>query len=138
MPRLINRAILAFVVSTVAVLFAATGAKAVEVYLFRGAGDFSFVAENAHFSRGLDRIADQLNSEGIYAEVRRFGATADALRTIRRRKPESVAFVGHSMGAIASMRMARKMQAEGIKVAYVATLDIPGPMGLAGGNSTLR
>ena len=126
--------ILGLVVSTLAIHTAAIEAKAIEVYLFKGAGDFSFINENAHFSRGLDRIADQLSAEGIHAEVRRHGATEDALRTIRQRQPESVAFVGHSMGAIASMRMARKMRSEGIKVAYVATLDIPGPIGVAGSN----
>jgi thioesterase domain-containing protein len=112
----------------------AANAKAVEVYLFKGAGDFSFLNEDAHFSRGLDRIAEALKGEGIHAEVRRYGATADALRTIRSRKPKSVAFVGHSMGALAAMRMARKMRAEGIRVAYVATLDIPGPVYSAGNN----
>lgn len=117
-----------------AIQIVATEVRALEVYLFKGAGDFSFINENAHFSRGLDRIADQLNGEGIYAEVRRYGATGDALRTIRQRRPQSVAFIGHSMGAITSMRLARKMRAEGVRVAYVATLDIPGPMGLAGGN----
>jgi len=108
--------------------------KAVEVYLFKGAGDFSFINKNMHFSRGLDRIAEQLNSEGIHAEVRRYGSTRDAMRTIRRRKPKSVAFIGHSMGALASMSMARRMRAEGIRVAYVGTLDIPGPIGSAGRN----
>jgi len=113
---------------------AASEAQAVEVYLFKGAGDFSFISENMHFSRGLDRMADQLGQEGIYAEVLRFGEIADALRTIRRRKPQSVAFIGHSMGALAAMRMARKMRSEGVAVAYVATIDIPGPIGTAGGN----
>ena len=109
-------------------------AKAVEVYLFKGAGDFSFVNENMHFSRGLERIAEQMNAEGIHAEVRRFGAIDDALRTIRKRKPESVAFIGHSMGALASMNMARKMREEGIRVAYIGLIDIPGPVGVAGDN----
>ena len=38
-----------------------SSANAVEVYLFKGAGDFSFINKNMHFSRGLDRIAKQLN-----------------------------------------------------------------------------
>jgi len=129
----VRRAIL-LLIPTITFLIAAPEAKAVEVYLFRGAGDFSFLNENAHFSRSLDRIADTLNSEGIHAEVFHHGATADALQTIRKRKPKSVAFVGHSMGALTAMRMARKMRAEGIRVAYVATLDIPGPVFLAGDN----
>ena len=109
-------------------------AKAVEVYLFKGAGDFSFINKNMHFSRGLDRIAEELNSQGIRAEVRGFAQTGDALRVIKKRRPKSVAFVGHSMGALASMSMARQMKSLGIRVAYVGTLDIPGPVGSAGKN----
>lgn len=118
----------------VAIPFAISNAAAIDVYLFKGAGDFSFISENMHFSRGLDRIADQLRQDGIYVEVRRFGETADALRSIRERMPQSVAFIGHSMGALAAMNMARKMRTEGVTVAYVATLDIPGPIGTAGSN----
>jgi pimeloyl-ACP methyl ester carboxylesterase len=128
------RRVIALLASLFAVHAATIEAQAVEVYLFKGAGDFSFLSENAHFSRGLNRIAEQLRNDGIYAEVYRYGDTGKVLRAIRRRKPESVAFVGHSMGAFAAMHMARKMQAEGIPVAYVATLDIPGPVGLAGEN----
>ncbi|MGI9350044.1 MAG: thioesterase domain-containing protein [Rhizobiaceae bacterium] len=107
---------------------------AVEVYLFKGAGDFSFVNDNLHFSRGLNKIADTLNAEGIHAEVRRFGAVEDALATIRRRKPESVAFIGHSMGALASLAIARNLKGEGIRIAYMGLIDIPGPVGVAGDN----
>lgn len=110
-------------------------AGAVEVYFFKGAGDFSFIDKDLHFSRGLNHMADALNKEGIHAEVRRFGATADAMRTIRARKPKSVAFVGHSMGALASMSLAKRMKALGIRVAYVGTIDIPGPIGTAGKNT---
>ena len=108
--------------------------QAVEVYLFKGAGDFSFISKGLHFSRGLDSIARSLNAKGIRAEVRGFAQADEALRIIRKRRPKTVAFVGHSMGALASMSLARKMKAEGIKVAYVATLDIPGPVGTAGSN----
>ena len=109
-------------------------AHSVEVYLFKGAGDFSFISENLHFSRGLQRIADTLNSEGIHAELRGFSGTGDALATIRQRRPESVAFIGHSMGALASLSMARQMRQEGIRVAYIGLIDIPGPVGVAGDN----
>ena len=44
--------------------------------------------------------------------------------------PESVAFVGQSLGARTAMRMARRMREEGVPVAYVATLDsITDPFG---------
>ena len=108
--------------------------SAVEVYMFKGAGDFSFVNKNMHFSRGLNKMSDILNSEGIKSEVRRFGQVEDALADIRSRKPTSVAFVGHSMGALASMAIARNLKDEGVEIAYMALIDIPGPVGVAGAN----
>ena len=110
-------------------------AQAVEVYMFKGAGDFSFVNENMHFSRGLNKMADKLNAEGIRAEVRRFGAMDQALELIRKRKPKSIAIVGHSMGALASLSMARSLQNDGVHIAYMALLDIPGPVGVASRNA---
>lgn len=109
-------------------------AQAVEVYMFKGAGDFSFVNENMHFSRGLNQISEKLNAEGIRSEVRRFGAIDEALRVIRERKPETIALVGHSMGALASMALARNLKGSGTKIVYMALLDIPGPVGVAGEN----
>ena len=122
-----------------AALFAAlTGfsnsAFALEVYMFKGAGDFSFVSENMHFSRGLNKMAETLKAEGIHAEVRRFGAIDDAMTAIRKRKPKTIAFVGHSMGALASMAMARNLKNSGVEIVYMALLDIPGPVGVAGEN----
>ena len=110
-------------------------AQAVEVYMFKGAGDFSFVNKNMHFSRGLNKMSEQLNAEGIRSEVRRFGAMEQALKLIRKRKPKSIAIVGHSMGALASMSMARSLKADGIHIAYMALLDIPGPVGSAAKNA---
>ncbi|MDJ0613608.1 MAG: thioesterase domain-containing protein [Rhizobiaceae bacterium] len=109
-------------------------AHALEVYMFKGAGDFSFVNENMHFSRGLNKMSEQLNAEGIRSEVRRFGAMDQALKLIRERKPTSIALVGHSMGALASMSLARSLKEDGINIAYMALLDIPGPVGVAGDN----
>lgn len=128
------RVILKHAAILTASVFLAPSANAVEVYLFKGAGDFSFVSDNLHFSRGLNKIADTLNQEGIHAEVRRFGAVEDALSTIRERKPKSVAFIGHSMGALASMAMARNLKGEGIDIVYMGLIDIPGPVGVAGEN----
>ncbi|MEM7290051.1 MAG: thioesterase domain-containing protein [Pseudomonadota bacterium] len=128
------RVILKFAATLFALSFLVFPANALEVYMFKGAGDFSFVNKNMHFSRGLDRMAKTLNAEGIHTEVRRFGSVEDALATIRRRKPKSIAFVGHSMGALASMAMARNLKGEGIDIAYMALLDIPGPVGVAGDN----
>ena len=109
-------------------------AQAVEVYMFRGAGDFSFVQDDLHFSRGLTQMAETLNAEGIHAEVRGFSRIDNALNTIRKRKPSSIAFVGHSMGALASMAIAKTLRSEGYNIEYMALIDIPGPVGVAGDN----
>ncbi len=108
--------------------------QAIEVYMFRGAGDFSFVQNDLHFSRGLTQMADALNAEGIFAEVRGFSRVDNALNTIRSRKPSSIAFVGHSMGALASMAIAKTLKSEGYNIEYMALIDIPGPVGVAGDN----
>ncbi len=123
-----------FVLTALAV---ATPAGAVEVYLFRGAGDFSFIQKSLHFSHGLDRIARDLNEQGIYARSTRWENTGGILAEIRRRRPDSVAFIGHSMGALAAMGMARKMRAEGIRVSYLGLIDIPGPVGAVSANVEL-
>ena len=68
MFRVFPKAIIAFAVLS-GLCFPA---KAVEVYMFKGASDFSFVSDNLHFSRGLNKMADKLNSEGIEAQVWRF------------------------------------------------------------------
>ena len=112
----------------------ASSASAVEVYLFRGAGDFSFVHKNLHFSRGIDRIAKDLKASGIYARATRWENTMGIYREISRRRPASVAFIGHSMGAIAAMGMAKRMKSLGIRVAYVGLIDIPGPVGAISSN----
>ena len=109
-------------------------AQAIEVFMFRGAGDFSFVQDDLHFSRGLTQMAETLNAEGIHAEVRGFSRVDNALNTIRSRKPGSIAFVGHSMGALASMAIAKTLKSEGYNIEYMALIDIPGPVGVAGDN----
>ncbi len=104
-------------------------AKAVEVYLFRGAGDFSFIADRLSFSQGMDDLRDKIRDTGIHAEVYRWENVSGALRDIRKRKPKSVALLGHSMGALASISIASQLQKEGIKVSYLGLIDIPGPVG---------
>lgn len=128
------RFILPYAAGAALLVSSISNALAVEVYLFKGAGDFSFVAKGLHFSKGLERITDALNEEGIRAELRRASAVDDAYRTILKRRPESVAFIGHSMGALASLAIAKRMGAAGIRVAYVGLIDIPGPIGVAGDN----
>ena len=112
-------------------------AYAVDVYLFRGAGDFSFVQKSLHFSKGMDKMAGQLNDAGINARVTRWENTAAIYREIAKRRPPSVAFIGHSMGAIAALGMAKRMRKLGVRVAYVGLIDIPGPIGSVGHNVEL-
>ncbi len=112
-------------------------AYAVEVYLFRGAGDFSFLNKNLHFSRGIDKMARKLNEVGIHSRSTRWENTAGIYREIKNRRPQSVAFIGHSMGALAAMGMAKRMRKLGIRVAYVGLIDIPGPIGGVGRNVEL-
>ena len=51
------------------------------------------------------------------------------LHDIRKRKPRSVALLGHSMGALAAITTAAQLRKEGIKVSYLGLIDIPGPVG---------
>jgi len=104
-------------------------AKAVEVYLFRGAGDFSFIADRLTFSQGMDDLRDKILESGIHAEVYRWQNAVGALAQIRKRKPRSVALLGHSMGALAAITAASQLRREGIKVSYLGLIDIPGPVG---------
>ena len=104
-------------------------AKAVEVYLFRGAGDFTFIADRLTFSQGMDDLRDKIRNTGIHAEVYRWQNAIGALADIRKRKPESVALLGHSMGALAAITTAAQLKREGIKVSYLGLIDIPGPVG---------
>ena len=104
---------------------------------FVGAGDFSFVNKNLHFSRGIDKMARKLNEAGIHSRSTRWENTAGIYREIKNRRPQSVAFIGHSMGALAAMGMAKRMRKLGIRVAYVGLIDIPGPIGGVGRNVEL-
>lgn len=122
---------------TIALIFAVSSASATDVYLFRGAGDFSFVQKSLHFSKGIDKMARKLNDAGIYARATRWENTAAIYREISRKKPMSVAFIGHSMGALAALGMAKKMRKIGVRVAYVGLIDIPGPIGSVGANVEL-
>ncbi len=112
-----------------ALLGAIIPAKAVEVYLFRGAGDLSFVADRLSFSQGMDDLGDEIRASGIHAEVYRWQNSVGALRDIRHRKPTSVALLGHSMGALAAISTAAALEKDGIKVSYLGLIDIPGPVG---------
>jgi len=131
------RVFLIVVALSAALISSIKTAQAVEVYLFRGAGDFSFVQKSLHFSRGLDKMEKLLSKAGIHARITRWENTAAIYREIAKRRPPSVAFIGHSMGAIAAMSMASKMKGLGVRVAYVGLIDIPGPIGAVSSNVEL-
>ncbi|MCB1457771.1 MAG: hypothetical protein KDJ48_00610 [Nitratireductor sp.] len=124
-----------------AVLFCSLGlvspARAVEAYIFRGAGDFSFIAKPLTFSEGMDRLGDKLNASGIHAEVYRWQALEWAWRDIMNRKPDAVAIMGHSMGALTAIALANRLKGTGIRVAYMGLIDIPGPVGATPSNVEL-
>jgi len=108
---------------------ASVRAKAVEVYLLREAGEFSFIADRLTFSEGVDDLRDKIRDSGIHAGVYRWQNAVGAIAQIRKRKPRSVALLGHSMGALAAITTAGQLQKEGVKVSYLGLIDIPGPVG---------
>lgn len=109
-------------------------ANAMEAYIFRGAGDFSFIAKGLTFSDGMDRLGEEFEKIGVHATVYRWESMEFAYRDIMRRHPDSVAIMGHSMGALASISLAAKLKGSGIRVAYMGLIDIPGPGALAPSN----
>ncbi|MEZ5872154.1 MAG: thioesterase domain-containing protein [Nitratireductor sp.] len=134
------RVALAFVVHCAVLSFSfgiVSPAKAVEAYIFRGAGDFSFIAKPLTFSEGLDTLGDKLNASGIHAEVYRWQALEWAWRDIMNRKPDAVAIMGHSMGALTAITLANRLKGTGIRVAYMGLIDIPGPVGATPSNVEL-
>jgi Thioesterase domain len=115
------------------VLFSANAA-ALEAYIFRGAGDFTFIAKGLSFSEGMDRLGQELEQAGIHSEVYRWEAGEWAYRDIMKRRPDAVILAGHSMGALTSLALASRLKGSGIRVAYMGLIDIPGPAGIAPSN----
>lgn len=115
-------------------VFTPASAKAMEAYIFRGAGDFAFIAKALTFSDGMDRLGEKFEKIGVPAKVYRWESMEFAYRDIMRRRPDSVAIMGHSMGALASISLATKLKGSGIRVAYMGLIDIPGPGAIAPSN----
>jgi pimeloyl-ACP methyl ester carboxylesterase len=112
-------------------------AHAVEAYIFRGAGDFSFINKNLTFSDGMDRLGEKFVAAGMYAQTYRWQAGDRAYRDIMQRKPEAVALMGHSMGALTAITLAGRLKGSGINIAYLGLIDIPGPANMAPDNVML-
>lgn len=88
-------------------------------YLFRGAlGPF--------FSRGIDRLTDRIEEAGITANVYEFTiCRLIADRAIReyRESPAPIILIGHSMGGFCVLKFAEILEAEGIRVSLVVSID---------------
>lgn len=125
---------LAALLLTIASAFPASAAS-LEAYLFRGAGDFSFIGKGLTFSNGMDRLGEKLDSAGVPAKVYRWEAVEWAYRDIMKSRPEAVMIMGHSMGALATITLANKLKGSGIRVAYIGTIDIPGPTAITPANA---
>lgn len=88
-------------------------------YLFRG-------ALGPIFSRGMDRLTEQIQRAGIAAEVYEFticGLVASRAVDDYRRDPEPVILIGHSMGGRCALQFSERLQEEGIPVSLVVTID---------------
>jgi pimeloyl-ACP methyl ester carboxylesterase len=104
-------------------------ASAIEAYVFRGMGDFSFIARGLTFSDGMDRLAEKIDHSGVRARSYRWQEADAVYREIMARQPDAVAIMGHSAGAVASLAVAERLKGSGIRVAYLGLIDIPGPVG---------
>lgn len=84
------------------------------------------------FSKGLLDVTDQLNDEGYYARTLSGYAWRDVADQIieaeakgQLRRP--LVLGGHSLGADKSLKIAQKLEAQGIAVDYVVLLDPTNP-----------
>ena len=95
--------------------------------------------EQSQFLEEITKVPEtsmlfQNTSRDILAVAEAMVAGEIAYREIMRRRPESVALMGHSMGALTSMALAKRLQGSGIRVAYMGLIDIPGPGGVVPAN----
>jgi hypothetical protein len=89
------------------------------VYLFRG-------ALGPIFSRGMDRLRDQIEQAGVTADVNEFTICrliAERAISEYREDPAPVILIGHSMGGYCDVIFAEMLQAENIPVSLVVTID---------------
>jgi hypothetical protein len=89
------------------------------VYLFRG-------ALGLIFSRGMDRLTEKIQRAGIAADVYEFTVCNLIMGTVieaYRQDPAPIILIGHSMGGRCALQIAEKLQAEGIPVSMIVTVD---------------
>jgi hypothetical protein len=88
-------------------------------YLFRG-------ALGPIFSRGIDRLTDEIARAGFTASVDEFTICrliADKAIREYRENPAPIVLIGHSMGGYCSVKFAEILQGENIPVSLVVTID---------------
>ena len=88
-------------------------------YLFRGIAGLIY-------SRGMDRLADQINRAGIKATVDTYliwRVIADEAVREYRRDPEPITIIGHSAGGDSAMAFAEVLNAADIPVSLLVTYD---------------
>jgi hypothetical protein len=88
-------------------------------YLFRG-------ALGPIFSRGIDRLTDEIARAGFTASVDEFTICrliADKAIREYRENPAPIVLIGHSMGGLCSVKFAEILQGENIPVSLVVTID---------------
>jgi pimeloyl-ACP methyl ester carboxylesterase len=104
------------------------------VYLLRG---FMNV-----FSLGMDQLADELRRRGIDAVVANHTLSVvyanEAIRDCRAGLINSIAIVGHSLGATAGIGMADQIGQAGLKVGLVVTIDPINPTAAPGNVKALK
>lgn len=90
-----------------------------QIYLLRGLANV--------FSAGMDEMAQKLRQHGFRPHVinwRRWQAATNTIaKNYRNSQAKPVVLIGHSLGANAVFRMAKRLNGKGIPVAYLATFD---------------
>jgi hypothetical protein len=90
-----------------------------QIYLLRGLANV--------FSRGMDEMAAKLLQHGFSPVVinhRGWQTGADRIaENYRNGRAAPIILIGHSLGANNAIRMAQRLQRQGVPVAYLATFD---------------
>jgi LysM repeat protein len=88
-------------------------------YLFRGVGGLIY-------SRGMDKLADDINRTGVKASVSTYltwrVAADDAIRAYRKDK-SPITVIGHSAGGDSALAFAWQLNRSGVPVSLVVTYD---------------
>jgi hypothetical protein len=93
----------------------------IRAYLFRG-------ALGPIFSRGMDRLAEEIENSGLSANVYEFTIcrliAESAIREYRE-DPALIVLIGHSMGGFCVLKFSEMLKGENIPVSLAVTIDPP-------------